>query len=55
MDKYQEYLRNAAVCVRLSQRSCNDEFKQSWLKLAQAWLDMAPGADRADQPFKVAA
>jgi hypothetical protein len=39
--KYEEYQRNADVCVRLSQTS-NEKFRPAWLKLAQAWMGMIP-------------
>jgi hypothetical protein len=55
MDKYQEYLRNADVCVRLSKKTSNDEFKASWLKLAQAWLEMVPTQEPVVLTFKAAA
>ena len=42
VDKEEEYSRNAQVCVRLAKTTSNVEFKESWLKLAQAWMEMIP-------------
>jgi hypothetical protein len=49
MDKYDEYSRNAQVCVRMSKTTSNPDFKESWLKLAEAWMGMIPSQQSSMQ------
>ena len=44
--KYDEYHRNADDCLQMALTASNDTYRVSWLKLAQAWLQMIP-ADHA--------
>ena len=54
--KYAEYVRNANVCVRLSKTTSNEEFRESWLRLAQSWMEMVPPeADCDVQTFEASA
>src|SRR5690348_3620503 len=43
--KYDEHRRNALVCLRLSHTTSKVAFRESWLKLAQAWMAMIPPDD----------
>ena len=40
--KYDEYQRNADDCLQMALTVSSDRYRASWLKLAQAWLQMIP-------------
>ena len=40
--KYDEYHRNADDCLQMALTASSDSYRVSWLKLAQAWLQMIP-------------
>jgi len=40
--KTEEYQRNADHCLQMALTVPNDNYRVSWLKLAQAWLQMIP-------------
>jgi len=40
--KYEEYRRNADDCLQMALTVSSDSYRVSWLKLAQAWLQMIP-------------
>ena len=40
--KYDEYHRNADDCLQMALTVSSDSYRASWLKLAQAWLQMIP-------------
>jgi hypothetical protein len=40
--KYEEYHRNADDCLQMALTVSSDSYRVSWLKLAQAWLQMIP-------------
>ncbi len=40
--KYDEYHRNADDCLQMALTVMSDSYRVSWLKLAQAWLQMIP-------------
>ena len=40
--KYEEYRRNADDCLQMALTVSSDRYRASWLKLAQAWLQMIP-------------
>ena len=40
--KYEEYHRNADDCLQMALTVSSDRYRASWLKLAQAWLQMIP-------------
>jgi len=40
--KYQEYHRAADHCLQMALNAANDQYRVSWLKLAQGWLQMIP-------------
>ena len=40
--KYEEYRRNADHCLQMALTVSSDSYRVSWLKLAQAWLQMIP-------------
>jgi hypothetical protein len=40
--KYDEYHRNADDCLQMALTASSDIYRVSWLKLAQAWLQMIP-------------
>ncbi len=55
MNKLEEYRRNADDCRAKAENTTNVDDKQSWLRLADAWLQMLPathsaGADIAGWP-----
>jgi len=41
-DRFEEYRRNADGCRSMAERADDPEDKMSWLKLADAWLQMLP-------------
>jgi len=40
--KYDEYHRNADHCLQMALTVPSESYRVSWLKLAQAWLQMIP-------------
>jgi hypothetical protein len=40
--KYDEYHRNADDCLQMALTVTSNGYRVSWLKLAQAWLQMIP-------------
>jgi hypothetical protein len=40
--KYEEYRHNADHCLQMALTVSSDSYRVSWLKLAQAWLQMIP-------------
>lgn len=40
--KYDEYHRTADDCLQMALTASTDAYRVSWLKLAQAWLQMIP-------------
>ena len=40
--KYDEYHRNADYCLQMALSASNDEYRASWLGVAQSWLQMIP-------------
>jgi hypothetical protein len=40
--KYEEYHRNADDCLQMALTVSSDHYRASWLRLAQAWLQMIP-------------
>ena len=40
--KFEEYHRNADDCLQMALTVSSDSYRVSWLKLAQAWLQMIP-------------
>ena len=51
MDKAKEYRTNAAAAVKLAERSDDDDFKATILRIAQGWLELAERAEkRAPRP-----
>jgi hypothetical protein len=51
--KYEEYCRNAMVCESMSHSTSSESIKDSWLKLAESWLQMIPQDSSFDEaPYK---
>jgi hypothetical protein len=42
MSQDEEYRRQATECRRMAENAINPDDKQSWLKLADSWLQMLP-------------
>lgn len=40
--KYDDYHRNADYCLRMALSASSDEYRASWLAVAQSWLRMIP-------------
>jgi hypothetical protein len=40
--RYEEYHRAADHCLQMALNAATDAYRASWLKLAQAWLQMIP-------------
>ena len=49
--KYDEFRRNALVCMRLSKSATTPDMRASWLVLAEAWLEMIPQATEETIPL----
>jgi hypothetical protein len=52
MDKHDEYRKRAAEAQAMADRTRNVDDKQSWLRIAQSYLEMLPQAKQtAEQRF----
>jgi hypothetical protein len=52
MDKHNEYRKRAAEAQAMADQTRNDDDKQSWLRIAQSYLEMLPKAKQtAEQRF----
>jgi hypothetical protein len=40
--KYEEYHRTADHCLQMALNAADDNYRASWLRLAQGWLQMIP-------------
>jgi hypothetical protein len=54
VSKREEYLANAAECVRMARNSRNDSEKRTWQEMADSWTRMAEAKEEksARQGFK---
>jgi hypothetical protein len=46
MSDAEEYRRNATVCADLAQNCKSPDERDQWLRMRQAWLTLADGADK---------
>ena len=51
MNKFDEFRHNADECLRMAERTANENDRRAWLRLAEAWLrmirpDQAESAER---------
>jgi hypothetical protein len=46
MSDAEEYRRNATVCADLAQNCKSPDERDQWLRMRQAWLALAEGADK---------
>ena len=50
VNRFEEYRHNSNGCRRMAENSDNPDDKMSWLKLADAWLQMLPRHELATSP-----
>jgi hypothetical protein len=57
VNKYDEYQRNAEVCLSMSRKARREDVQMAWLQLAQEWLLLLPSelAEGAQASFDAAA